>query len=141
MADTPAPVPMSKMLGVIPYVAVNGAAKAMEFYQKAFAAEVLAPPMAAPDNPNLVIHTHLFINGGSIMLSDVFNNDQHSTVMGNNVHLTLVVADGKAWYDRAVAAGCTVGTPFEQMFWGDKYGQVTDPFGVMWAINQPANQV
>lgn len=141
MADTPAPVPMSKMLGVIPYVAVNGAVKAVEFYRKAFAAEVLAPPMGAPDNPDMIIHAHLFINGGSIMLSDVFNMGENKTVIGDNVHLTLVVADGKAWYDRAIAAGCTAKTPFEQMFWGDKYGQVTDPFGVMWAINQPANQV
>ncbi|HZZ88025.1 MAG TPA: VOC family protein [Caulobacteraceae bacterium] len=49
-----------------------------------------------------------------------------------------VVEDGQAWFDRAVAAGCTVLTPFQQMFWGDKWGAVIDPYQIRWGIDEPA---
>ena len=45
--------------------------------------------------------------------------------------------DIHAWVDRAVASGCEVVMPVQQMFWGDLYGQVRDPFGVLWSLNQP----
>ena len=51
--------------------------------------------------------------------------------------MTLVVADGQAWWDRAVAAGCRIKMPFAKAPWGDLYGGLLDPFGVNWAINQP----
>lgn len=49
-------------------------------------------------------------------------------------------ADGHAWWDRAVAAGCTVLAPYERQFWGDDWGLLQDPFGLAWAILQPAAQ-
>ncbi len=55
-----------------------------------------------------------------------------------NHTLQLVVADGQGWWDRAVAAGCSVTMPFERPFWGDCYGRLTDPFGLQWAINEPS---
>lgn len=52
--------------------------------------------------------------------------------------MQLVVADGDAWWQRAVEAGCTEKLPFAVAFWGDKYGQLVDPFGVTWALSSPA---
>jgi uncharacterized glyoxalase superfamily protein PhnB len=52
--------------------------------------------------------------------------------------MQLVVADGDAWWNRAIAAGCKERMPFGFAPWGDKYGQMADPFGVTWAINSPA---
>jgi len=51
--------------------------------------------------------------------------------------LQLVVTDGDVWWKRAIDAGCTQKLPFAVAPWGDKYGQLTDPFGVTWAINMP----
>ena len=50
----------------------------------------------------------------------------------------LVVEDGDLWWNRAVEAGCTVVMPFEKMFWGDRWGLLADPFGLVWAIDEPA---
>ncbi|HJY40900.1 MAG TPA: VOC family protein, partial [Steroidobacteraceae bacterium] len=51
--------------------------------------------------------------------------------------LMLQVADIDAWFSRAVAAGAEVVTPVQEMFWGARYGQLRDPFGVRWSMNQP----
>jgi PhnB protein len=51
--------------------------------------------------------------------------------------MLLVVADGDAWWSRAIEAGCKEKLPFAVAPWGDKYGQLVDPFGVTWAINCP----
>ena len=51
--------------------------------------------------------------------------------------LQLVTYDGDMWWNRAVAAGCTVTMPFTEQFWGDRYGRLRDPFGLDWAINEP----
>ena len=57
---------------------------------------------------------------------------------GDFGHLQLVVADGRAWWDRAVTAGCRVLAPYERQFWGDDWGLLEDPFGLKWAVLQPA---
>lgn len=51
--------------------------------------------------------------------------------------LHLHVDDADAWFDRAVAAGATVVMPIDNMFWGDRYGQIKDPFGHQWSIGAP----
>jgi len=51
--------------------------------------------------------------------------------------MQLVVADGDAWWKRAMQAGCVQKLPFEKAPWGDKYGQLLDPFGVTWALSSP----
>ena len=53
--------------------------------------------------------------------------------------MQMIVPDGQGWFDRAVAAGCTVQTSYQKMFWGDMWGAVTAPFGVHWGIDQPAD--
>jgi PhnB protein len=52
--------------------------------------------------------------------------------------MQIVTDKGRFWFDRAVAAGCTVTMPFAPQFWGDTYGRVKDPFGIDWAVNEPS---
>ena len=122
--------------GLIPYLMLDAAA-ASAFYQKAFGAIEVAR-MPAPDNPNKIIHLHLYLNGHSLMLNDPMPEHGYPAVPHQGYTLTLIVDDADAWFDRAVAAGAKGVMPVQKMFWGDRYGQVDDPFGVRWAINQPA---
>jgi len=122
--------------GVIPYFTVEGAAEAAEFYKAAFGA-VEVRREAAEDGKRLM-HCHLVINGGSIMLCDTFPEHGFDFAETHCFTNQLVLDDGQAWWDRAVAAGCEVVTPFQLMFWGDRYGQLKDPFKIRWAINSPA---
>lgn len=130
------PVPMDAMNGVIPYVAVDGAETAAEFYSKAFGAVEAGPRMASDDGKRMM-HIHLIMNGGSLMLCDPFPEYGQELQPSHSYTMTLVVADGQAWWDRAVAAGCRIKMPFAKAPWGDLYGGLLDPFGVNWAINQP----
>jgi len=121
--------------GVVAYLLVNGAAKASEFYQRAFAAtEVARQPV---DDKGRTMHVHLYVNGSSLMLSDPFPEYGHALEPPQAFDLMLQVDDIDAWFARAVAAGAEVITPVQEMFWGARYGQLRDPFGVKWSMNQP----
>ena len=120
--------------GVTPYVAIDGALRAVEFYKQAFGAAVAAAIPA--DAHGRTMHAHLYINGASLMLSDFFPEHGHAKVSPQGFTLTLVVEDVDGWWNRAVEAGCTVTTPLARMFWGARYGQLRDPFGVAWAVNE-----
>lgn len=123
--------------GVVPYVNVDGASEASAFYQKAFGAREVAR-MAGQDGKRLM-HCHLEINGGAFMLADVFPEMGLPPVQRSSSYtMQLVVADGDTWWKRAVDAGCKEKLPFALAPWGDKYGQLVDPFGITWAINSPA---
>jgi uncharacterized glyoxalase superfamily protein PhnB len=132
---TEKPVPAHLMKGVIPYVSLNGAAAAADFYKKAFGA-VEHRRLPADDGKRLM-HCHLEINGGSLMLGDAFDEHGYGWQPSHSFTMTLVVDDIDAWFKRAVDAGCEVTQPVELMFWGDRYGSVKDPFGVHWAMNSP----
>jgi uncharacterized glyoxalase superfamily protein PhnB len=134
MSETIDPV----MKGVIPYINVEGAIEALAFYEKAFAAKELAR-MPAEDGKRLM-HGHLEINGGSLMVSDVFPEAGYHHQPSHSFTMQLVVDDAEAWFNRAVAAGCEVTNPVQVMFWGDKWGSVRDPFQVHWAFNEPAKK-
>ncbi|CAO4154159.1 putative protein [Methylorubrum aminovorans] len=121
--------------GVVAYLTVDGALRAAEFYQKAFDAEILAS--VPRDEKGRTMHVHLAVNGTSVMLSDAFPEYGHPLKPPQAFSLLLPVDDIAAWWDRAVAAGAEVVTPYQEMFWGDVYGQLRDPFGVIWAMNQP----
>jgi uncharacterized glyoxalase superfamily protein PhnB len=125
-------------IGVIPYLNVVGASEAGELYKKAFGATEIHR-MPAEDGKRLM-HLHLVVNGGSLMLSDVFPEYGHGHEPSGSYTMTLVLQDGKACWDRAVAAGMEVAMPFEKQMWGDTYGQLKDRFGVRWAISQPAQK-
>ena len=121
--------------GVVPYLTLDGALKASAFYQRAFGAELVAAQPA--DERGRTMHVHLYLNGGSLMLSDAYPEHGHPLTKPQSFSLTLPVDNIDTWWARAVDAGCAVVMPIEDMFWGDRYGQLRDPFGVLWAMNQP----
>ena len=121
--------------GVVAYLSLDGAIKAGELYKKAFAAEQVH--LHSPDEKGRTMHLHLHINGSSLMLSDAFPEHGHSLEKPGAFSLMLPVADVDAWWQRAVDAGCTGNMKPENMFWGDRYAQCKDPFGVTWAFVGP----
>lgn len=120
--------------GVVPYLTVGGASAAADFYAKAFGAkEVARYPV---DEQGRTMHIHLYLNGSSVMLSDAFPEHGHPLQAPQSFNLTLQVSDIDAWWSRAVAAGTEIVLPLQQMFWGSRYGQLRDRFGVMWSMNE-----
>lgn len=124
--------------GLTPHIAISDkrASAAIDFYKKAFGATELAR-IPADDGVRL-IHAHLLINGASLMIHDEFPeyvDDPSGPPDGVTLHLQ--VDDADAWFERAVAAGATVKMPLDNMFWGDRYAQVKDPFGHSWSIGCP----
>ncbi len=124
------------MKGVIPYLGLEDADAAIAFYQRSWGARVLGEVVR--DDAGRIMNVGLEINGGVLMLMHHMP-ELHEPAASGSHHQTLqlVVVDGQAWWDRAVAAGCTITMPFERQFWGDRYGRLTDPFGMHWAINEP----
>ena len=93
--------------------------------------------MPGQDDPSRLMHCQVEINGGALMMTDMRGPDEpHRTPQG--FHLQIVVEDGDLWWNRAVEAGCTVVVPFEKMFWGDRWGLLSDPYGLSWSIDEPA---
>jgi PhnB protein len=130
MADLPA-----VKGGAVAYLTVDGAVKAAEFYRAAFAAEIAA--IHPPDDKGRTMHVHLYVNGGSVMLSDAYPEHGHPLQAPAAFAIMLPVDDTDAWFKRAVDAGCSATMAPTDMFWGDRYGQLRDPFGVSWALNAP----
>jgi uncharacterized glyoxalase superfamily protein PhnB len=121
--------------GIVAYLSLDGAIKAGEFYRKAFdARQVFVQP---PDEKGRTMHVHLHLNGASLMISDPFPEHGHPYVPAAGFSLMLPVKDVDAWWQRAVDAGCTGNTAPQDMFWGDRYGQCKDPFGVIWGFVGP----
>ena len=127
----------ANMKGVIPYLVAKNASEAADFYKAAFAATEID---RRPTPDGRLMHCHLEINGGALMMCDAFPEHGHAWEPVKSVMLTLIVTDGDLWWDRAIAAGCEVVSPFKLEFWGDRYGQLRDPQGVVWAINEPAKK-
>jgi PhnB protein len=125
---------------LIPYLVVSNATAAIDFYKDAFGAIELTRHQAG-DSP-LIAHAHLSINGGSIMLSDDFSTLMGGESMtpealrGTPVTLHLQLDDVDSLWNRAVAAGATVKMELADQFWGDRYGQLVDPFGHKWSLGQ-----
>lgn len=126
---------------LIPYLVVDGATAAIAFYKAAFGAEEVSRQMT-PDG-NKVLHALLRINGGLVMLNDDFpewNNGRSSAPRDGSppsVTLALTVTDCDAMYKRAENAGATGTMPPNDAFWGDRYAQLTDPFGHKWSLSSP----
>jgi PhnB protein len=115
------------------------AADAIDFYRQAFGAEEIGRHMA--DDGKRIMHAHLKLNGGSLMLNDDFPEFGHGEASAPaSVTLHLQVPDADAAWNRAVAAGAEVRFPIADQFWGDRYGQVKDPFGFTWSIGAPVKQ-
>lgn len=124
--------------GLVPYISVDGAVKAADFYVKAFGAQIAA--MYPPDEQGRTMHIHLYLQGGSLMLADFYPEQGHGVEAPQAFNLTLQLADIARAYKRAIDAGCTEIMAPQEMFWGDIYGQLKDPFGVAWSMNQPAKR-
>jgi PhnB protein len=124
--------------GLTPHIAIadKRASEAIEFYIKAFGA---TENMRIPaDDGVRLMHAHLTINGASLMMHDEFPEYvENESGPPDGVTLHLQVDDADAWFDRAVAAGATVVMPLDNMFWGDRYAQIKDPFGHQWSIGAP----
>lgn len=127
------PIPEG-MHSVTPHLVCDGAADAIEFYKKAFNA-VEAGRMPGPGGK--IMHAEMKIGDSHIMLVDEFPDmggfgPKH--FKGTPVTLHLYVEDVDATYAQAVKAGATAKMPPADMFWGDRYGQIVDPFGHSWSI-------
>lgn len=120
---------------VTPHIVCRDASRAIEFYKKAFGAEELGR-MKGPDGKS-IMHAVLKIGDSRIMLCDEFP-DMHclspAALNGTPVGLHLYVRDTDAAFQQAVAAGATPTMPPQDMFWGDRYGRLKDPFGHEWSI-------
>jgi PhnB protein len=117
-----------------PYLAVDDAAEAIEYYTKAFGAKERVR-METPDGK--IGHAELEIGDSLVMLSDPF--PQSSTrppkeLGGTSVSVFLYVEDVDAFVKQAVDAGATVTMEVADQFWGDRFGSFTDPFGHLWSI-------
>ena len=120
--------------GLTPYLQVEGASTASDFYVKAFGArEVFRHPV---DESGRTMHIHLYVNGSSLMLSDGYPEHGCPVEKPQGYNLTLQVKDIDSWWNRAVEAGATIVLPLQEMFWGARYGQLRDPFGVLWSMNE-----
>ncbi len=132
-----APIPIGHE-GLVPHLVVDNAAEAIEFYKKAFGAEEICRS-PAPDGKRL-IHAELKIDAGPIYLCDDFpeywegNSRTPRSLGASPVTIHRYVVNCEASLDKAVQAGATLSMPATDMFWGDRYGKVTDPYGHEWSF-------
>ena len=117
------------------YLIVKDANAAIEFYKKAFGAEG-GTCMTGPDGTG-VMHAEIRIGNSTIMLADEspqWGTKSAETLGGSPVSMHVYIPDVDATFQRAVDAGCTVVSPCMDMFWGDRFGKVLDPFGFQWGL-------
>jgi PhnB protein len=117
-----------------PYLIVNGAAAAIEFYKKAFGATELFR-MDAPGGK--IGHAEIQIGDSRIMLADEFPEMDArgpQSIGGTPVSIMLYVEDVDTVFNRAIAAGAKVKQPVQDKFYGDRSGNFVDPFGHVWTI-------
>jgi PhnB protein len=135
MTDTPFQMPT-----LAPHLVCDGAADAIEFYKQAFGAQE-AMRLAGPAGK--LMHAAIAINGAVVLLVDQMEDMGvlgPNALGGSPVTLHLNVANADAAIERAAAAGATVMMPATDMFWGDRYGQVKDPWGHNWSIAHPLRE-
>ncbi|HEU5236463.1 MAG TPA: VOC family protein [Pyrinomonadaceae bacterium] len=124
----------------VPHLIVNDGMAALDFYQQVFGAE-RGHMMMAPDGKR-VMHGEIILDGHKIFVSDEFTAGEGgscktpTTLGGSCVRIMLMTGDADAVVERAIARGAKVIMPVQDMFWGARYGQIVDPFGHQWGINQ-----
>ncbi len=141
MMTEPKDTRVSETTTVTPHLTCRNASEAVEFYRNAFGAEPVTV-LRTPDGR--VLHAALTMDGATFFLHDEFpEHGGHSpqALGGSPVVLHLQVADCDAVFERAVAAGCEVRMPLEEMFWGDRYGVIADPYGHNWSVATTVRQV
>lgn len=120
---------------VTPYLTVNDGARALDFYGRAFGAR---ETVRMPGPGGKVMHAEFRIGDSLVMLSDEFPGTSTSkaptTLGGTTGSLFLYVKDVDSAFRKAVDAGCTSLMPPTDMFWGDRFGKLRDPFGNEWSM-------
>lgn len=123
---------------ITPYLIVNNGAAAIEFYKKAFGAKEM---MRMEMNDGKIGHAELQVGDSKIMLADgcheMHDADSHSHAEhchGSDVGMHLYIKDVDAVVEKALSAGATLQSPVENMYYGDRAGRITDPFGHCWHI-------
>jgi uncharacterized glyoxalase superfamily protein PhnB len=119
-----------------PHLVVKGATEAIEFYKHAFGAEELfRMPMPGQNGQTKLGHADLKIGNSRIFLADEFpEHGSHAPSGSSPVSIHLYVTDADATFARAIEAGATVTMPLADMFWGDRFGKLVDPFGHHWSV-------
>ena len=126
---------------LVPHICCRDAVQAVEFYQKAFGA-IVEGIYPLPDGR--LMHASLNIDGARLFVVDEFpeqGGKSPHALGGSPVTLSLHVPDCDTVWNRAVEAGCQVVIPLQDMFWGDRWGLVTDPYGHSWSIATTIKQV
>ncbi len=127
---------------ITPHLVVREATKAIDFYKRAFGAESKGVHKT-PDGK--VMHAELRIGDSQIFLADEFPGmascSSPQTLGGSCVTINLYRENIDSLFNQAVAAGATVVMPLSNQFWGDRYGQLKDPFGHTWALGQHVEDV
>ena len=136
---------MSTLDAISPEIFVHDGVGALEFYKRAFGA-VERSRMMSPDGKKL-LYGELAIRGHRLVVCDEFTASEGGTCRcprtlgGTGVRIVLEVDDADGTVEQAVAAGATVMIPVADMFWGARYGKLSDPYGHEWGINQQVKQL
>src|SRR5688572_23157873 len=127
------PVP-DGMHTVTPHLVCAGAADAIDFYKKAFDAVEMG---RLPGADGKLMHAMIQIGDSAIMLADEFpewGSFGPKALKGSPVTIHLYVQDADTFVARAVSAGAKITLPLDDMFWGDRYCKLEDPFGHHWSV-------
>ena len=133
MSKPTQPIPTGRE-SLIPHLVCDSCSEAIEFYKKAFGAVEEA---RLPGPGGKLMHAMVRIEGSAVMLVDEmpeWGSLGPKSLKGSPVTLHLYVKDADAFVQRAVAAGAKVTMPVADMFWGDRYGKLEDPFGHHWSV-------
>lgn len=136
MSQSPQPIPPGHE-NLIPHLVCERCAEAIEFYKRAFGAEEVH---RVPSPDGRIMHAAIRIGGSLVFLADDFpeycegKSESPLALKGTPVTLHHFVENCDAAIECAVKAGATVVMPAEDMFWGDRYGVVADPFGHKWSF-------
>lgn len=128
-------------MSITAHIVVQGAERAVTFYRDAFGAQELSR-IPLPDGR--LMSVQLQIAGGSLHVADEFPELEvlaPPSIGGTPIVLALDVADAEAVFAQAVAAGAMVRQPLAEVFWGDRHGQLEDPFGHRWNVAQHLRDV
>ncbi len=121
---------------ITPYLIIKDAARAIEFYKEAFGAAEGCQPFKDPNGK--IMHAELTLGDSRFMLADEFPEmgaKSPKTIGGSAVGLALYVEDVDKVVNQAVAAGAKMVRPVQDQFYGDRSGQVEDPFGHKWTVS------
>lgn len=117
-----------------PYLTIRGASEAIDFYKRAFGAKEL---FRMPGPEGKIVHAEILIGNSHVMLSDESSATETKapqTLNGTTQGIFLYVEDVDSWFKQAVKTGAKESMPLQDMFWGDRFGKLTDPFGHKWML-------